>query len=117
MEHSEACTDWQYITREFEILEASGRGSYGTVVRGKHRVSGQIFAIKHIKNVFSSPYYCKTILREIEIMRKFTQMENNFFTTKLYDIVLPISQESDLSTLSSIFLIMDYVPLDLEKLF
>ena len=57
------------------------------------------------------------ILREVEIMRKLSEMPNNFFTTKLFDIVIPVTSESDLCTFNSIFLIMDYVYLDLEKLF
>jgi hypothetical protein len=44
-------------------------------------------------------------------------MQNNFFTTKLLDIIVPVSEERDLEDFDSIFLIMDYVPLDLHKLF
>jgi serine/threonine protein kinase len=44
-------------------------------------------------------------------------MPNNFFTTKLLDVIVPVSEQSHLDHFDSIFLIMDFVPLDLHKLF
>jgi hypothetical protein len=44
-------------------------------------------------------------------------MKNNFFSVKLYEILFPISDEKELETFDSLFLIMEYVPLDLQKLF
>lgn len=44
-------------------------------------------------------------------------MKNNFFTTKLLDVIVPVSEEKHLATFDSLFMIMDYVPLDLHKLF
>ena len=47
-------------------------------------------------------------------MTELTLMPNNFFTVKLYDILVPIDPET--AYFDSIFLIMDLVPLSLENL-
>ena len=41
-------------------------------------------------------------------------MKNNYFTTKLLDIIVPVSEEKHLEEFNSVFLIMDYVPFDLH---
>ena len=44
-------------------------------------------------------------------------MKNNYFTTRLLDILVPVKEEKDIDQFNSIFLIMDYVDMDLHKLF
>ena len=88
-------------------------GSYGEVVQAKHRATGQIVAIKLIEDLFKNSYDSKKIVREIQILRQFTQMANNQFTTKIYDIIAP----SDPSDLSYIFIVMEYMQTDLKKIF
>jgi serine/threonine protein kinase len=52
------------------------------------------------------------IVRELTILRKLSQMENNVFTTKLTDVILA----GDPNNFLSMFLVMDYVEQDLAHL-
>ena len=56
--------------------------------------------------------HAKMVVRELTILRKLSQIENNIYTTKLQDVIL--AGEPD--TFESIFLVMDYVEQDLAKL-
>lgn len=38
--------DWELIQQDFKLLEICGEGSFGRVVRGKHRVTKKEVAIK-----------------------------------------------------------------------
>lgn len=62
---------------EYEFIKLIGMGSYGEVVQAKHRATGQIVAIKLIEDLFKNSYDSKKIVREIQILRQFTQMANN----------------------------------------
>ena len=44
-------------------------------------------------------------------------MKNNYFTTKLLDILVPVTEEKHLEEFNSIFLIMDYAEMDMHRLF
>jgi len=46
-----------------------GKGSFGTVVKAQHRVSGLVVAIKHISNIFANIETAKQVFREITILR------------------------------------------------
>jgi serine/threonine protein kinase len=56
-------------------------------------------------------YEFKKVLREVQILRMLSEMENNVFTTKLIDIIIPSEKDSD-----TIFLVMDYMPFSLRNL-
>lgn len=86
-------------------------------MKARAKDSGEIFAIKLIKNVFHDNYHAKKVLREVVIMRQLSKMARNVFTTKLHDVILPCSKEEDLETFDDIFLVMDYVEHDLKRIF
>lgn len=44
-----------------------------------------------LPNAFKSEYNARKTLREIMLLRKLTEMEDNIFTTKVLDIVVPTS--------------------------
>jgi mitogen-activated protein kinase 1/3 len=98
---------------EYEFIKLIGMGSYGEVVQAKHRATGQIVAIKLIEDLFKNSYDSKKIVREIQILRQFTQMANNQFTTKIFDVITP----SNPNDLSHIFIVMEYMQTDLKKIF
>lgn len=56
---------WQFVNKEYEVEKILGKGSFGFVVKAKHRKTGAVRAIKHIKNVFSTLYEARKLVREI----------------------------------------------------
>jgi hypothetical protein len=42
-----------------------------------------------INDFSQSPYRCRMLLRELIILRKFSEMKENIFTTKILDVILP----------------------------
>jgi serine/threonine protein kinase len=78
------------------------------VIKAKNRESGMYVAIKQIKNAYKESYTFLKILREVQILKEFSKMKSNIFTTKLLDMFV----EGD-----SIFLVMEYKSNDLKKLF
>ena len=73
-----------------------GKGSFGEVVKVKSRTDGKIYAIKRVKKVFSSMYQAKSVLREITLLRKLSHNEENIFTIKLFDAVVPCTTDDEL---------------------
>jgi mitogen-activated protein kinase 1/3 len=95
-------------------MKLIGVGSYGEVVQAKHKASGQIVAIKLIKNILRTEYETKKIVREIQILRHFSQMKNNHFTTKILDIISPNSTSLQIN---HIFIVLEFMPTDLKRIF
>jgi mitogen-activated protein kinase 1/3 len=95
-------------------MKLIGVGSYGEVVQAKHKASGQIVAIKLIKNILRTEYETKKIVREIQILRHLSQMKNNHFTTKILDIISPNSTSLQIN---HIFIVLEYMPTDLKRIF
>jgi serine/threonine protein kinase len=89
------------IKQNYKLLEELGKGSFGTVVKAKDRKTGQKVAIKLMKDVSKSSYSLRKLLREIIILRKLSEIENNIFTTKLLDIIIPNSSYNDLKKKNS----------------
>ena len=89
------------IKQNYKLLEELGKGSFGTVVKAKDRKTGQKVAIKLMKDVSKSSYSLRKLLREIIILRKLSEIENNIFTTKLLDIIIPNSSNNDLKKKNS----------------
>jgi len=59
------------------------------------------------------------VFREITLLRQLSQMKNNVFTTKLYDIIVPADTQEEFDQLAqgSLFLVIDYVDHDLKYVF
>ena len=111
-----------------------GQGSFGYVVKAKHRTTVKVYAIKMIKDIFHNSYEAKKIAREMQIMRHLSKEKYNIFTVKLRDVIIPPleidecekeeradSDEKKPSMLSygellfnKIFLVMDYFESDLQ---
>lgn len=107
---------WNYVYSSYEPIRDIGFGTFGQVVLARFKETGEIFAIKLIRNVFSSKYHCKKVLREIGILRRLSQLSANVYTSKLYDIIIPASQQSELETFNDVFLVMEYVEFDLKSI-
>ena len=82
---------WSDLSDTYNIKCMLGTGTFGTVVKAQNRHTGQMVAIKCIENSLNDVYQVKKVLREIIILRKFNDMKNSIFVTKLIDIILPKS--------------------------
>jgi hypothetical protein len=59
------------------------------VVQAIHKKTQTKVAIKRINNIDRDIIMTRSVLREIIIMRKFLEIKDNIFTTKVYDIIFP----------------------------
>ena len=107
-------SSWKEIKTDFKLTTLLGKGSFGIVIKGKHRQSRNEVAIKRIDCNFKDMEKIKYVLREITILRQLTQMEFCNFTPKLFDIVIPSRFEEKVSETPYIFLIMEYIPNNLS---
>ena len=89
------------IESKYEIIEFIGRGSYGSVSKGKCKLSGKIVAIKIMENQTDSEYDSIKLVREIQLMRHLNKIckkidnKANTFIPELIDIIcleLPANQ-------------------------
>ena len=81
------------VENSYSILNKMGKGSFGTVVSAYCHQTKQTVAIKHINNFEKHEYTCLKVLREIQIMRRLTDMVKDTqlqqFSPQLYDIFSP----------------------------
>ena len=108
---------WNKVTEDYELLDILGKGTYGLVVKAKHRSKKRMVAIKLMENVMNDSYEAKRLFTEIYILRKMSQIKDNVFTCKIYDIILP-EKDSDSckgtyendKPLEYVFVVMEYLP-------
>lgn len=72
-------------------------------------------AIKYIEDAFDSIHSAKRVYREIAILRRLSAMENNIFTAKLLDVIIPEVEGREQPP--GIFLVMSHVNQDLAQIF
>ena len=65
---------WHLIAKSYTLDGVLGQGSYGTVMKGVCKVTGQQVAIKYINGFSKWDYDCVKVIREIQILRKLSQM-------------------------------------------
>ena len=82
--------EWRPILKKYTLDSYIGKGSFGQVIKAKNIATGQFVAIKQIKDIFRNYYECRKVLREITILKRFSDMKDNLFTPKLVDIVVPL---------------------------
>lgn len=76
-------THWQDLKVDYKLVQILGKGSFGTVVKAIHRKSNKVVAIKHIDGLSTSSYSTRKVLREVKILRKLSEIDENVFTIKL----------------------------------
>ena len=97
--------------KDFKLREVMGKGSYGTVIKATLRETKKSIAIKKIKCSFKDIDKMKYILREISILRQFSNMKNaHLFFPQLMDIVIPEESFDEIQNLSAIFILMEFEP-------
>jgi len=72
-------------------------------------------AIKYIANAFDDIHNVKSVYREIAILRQLSAMDDNIFTVKLLDVIIPEAKDDDDSL--GVFLVMSHVNQDLSQIF
>jgi serine/threonine protein kinase len=108
-------SQWKLIRDKYKLLDVLGEGTFGKVIKARVRETGKLVAIKFIEADFTAINPIRNIIRELQILRQFTQMKDNIFTTKLLDIKLA-SKSDKLGQATGIFIVMDYVPYDVRTL-
>lgn len=84
--------EWNFVTCDYKLMKYLGEGSFGQVIKAQNLHTGKIVAIKFINNIFRDVYHAKKVVREIEILRHMSCMaDTNQFTTKLVDLIVPVS--------------------------
>ena len=63
-----------------------------------------------LTGLFSNEYSSKQLITEIQILRKLSDIKENEFTTKIFDIILPeIDQNEEDPQIDYVFIVMQYV--------
>ena len=65
------------IQKKYDIIGYIGKGSYGCVSKAKCKSTGRLVALKIMKNSKLSEYEVIKLLREIQLMRKFTEIHES----------------------------------------
>ena len=92
-----------------------GQGTYGKVAKAVHIKSRKRVAIKLMTDLFDDEYNSKRLVSEIQILRKLSDIPNNQFTSKIFDIITPDFDPDSDELLPCLFIVMDYVETDLKK--
>ena len=109
-------SSWKAIKKDYKITEVLGEGSGGQIIKGRHRQSNKFVAIKKIDCSFEDPHYMKYVLRELSILRQLSEIEDNSFTNKLLDIVVPEDAYEDIMKLKCLFFVMEFIPYDMTSI-
>lgn len=89
------------------MKEVLGEGAYGIVSSAIHKPSGVTVAIKKIEP-FGKVLMCLRTIRELKLLRFFSDHEN---IIGLYDVQKP----RDFDTFNEVYLVQEYMPMDLYK--
>ena len=103
---------WNEVTTEYKIKQIIGEGSYGQVVKARHRETKQIVAIKKIDCDFGMASELQYLASEVTIMRQLTEMDDNIFTPKLLDVIIPKKNAENIILTKEVFLVMEILNVD-----
>ena len=76
------------------------------MVKAKNRETGEVVAIKMIKNISKSTYISKKSYREVAIMRQLSELSNGQHVVQVKDVKLIDN---------NVFIIMEYLPYNLDE--
>ena len=101
---------WAKVCEKYKLCKFLGEGGNGSVYKAVHKKNGKEYAIKCIPEPLANYKHSKTVLREIQIMRHLSQINNGRHTVQLHDII-------HTKDFSHVFLVMDYMKCDLARVF
>ncbi|KAF6752971.1 kinase-like domain-containing protein [Ephemerocybe angulata] len=82
-----------HVEKRWKLVREMGSGAYGVVISAADEISGETVAIKMVTRVFDKVQLAKRALREITLLRHFSNHEN---ITGLIDLYLMEPMEADL---------------------
>ena len=100
-----------YLPIRYKPGDLIGSGSYGAVINAFDNKTNKNIAIKKLKSI-TDGVDLKRVLREVMIM-KYIQHEN---IISLYDVIFHINQNKQLKKIGDIYLIMEKMDSDLQKI-
>ena len=106
---------WQVVADRYLINKTLGSGTFGVVVSATHIETRTKVAIKLMKSTFVDGYDAKKRVSEIQILRKLSEVKDNCFTTKIFDIIVPDIDMDSSDPLDYIFIVMDIEDTDLAE--
>jgi cyclin-dependent kinase-like len=71
---------------DYESLCSIGEGTYGTVLKCRHKSSGMVVAVKRFKDSDKDELIRKTALREIKMLKVRECVFNTHFTSHIHKI-------------------------------
>ena len=86
------------IEEKYQFIELVGKGSYGSVSKGKCKATGRTVALKIIEGSKNTEYDTIKLVREIQLMKRLNKVAKMYksdkchFVTELIDIIYPESQ-------------------------
>ncbi|KAG1773190.1 CMGC MAPK protein kinase [Suillus occidentalis] len=95
---------------DYEILHCLGEGAYGTVVAASHKPTGRQVAIKKILP-FDHTLFCLRTLRELKLLRFFSETCVNENIISILDITRPPSLEE----FKEVYFIQEFMQTDLHR--
>jgi mitogen-activated protein kinase 1/3 len=98
------------IGDDYQLLHAIGEGAYGTVAAALHKPSGRQVAIKKILP-FDHTLFCLRTLRELKLLKFFSETCVNENIISILDIIKPPSLES----FKEIYFIQELMQTDLHR--
>ncbi|KAE9410963.1 putative MAP kinase [Gymnopus androsaceus JB14] len=98
------------IGDDYLITHMLGEGAYGSVVGALHKPSGRKCAIKRIMP-FDHPLFCLRTLRELKLLKYFTESCNNENIVTILDIIKPPTLDS----FTEIYFIQELMQTDLHR--
>ena len=101
---------WKALKEEYKLCKVLGQGTYGQVVKAIHRSTKQVCAIKCMSIDKNNDKAIRNIIRETQLLNELTLMENNNYTTKLYDVIM-----SKTADLQHVFIVMEFSESDISR--
>ncbi|KAF9068096.1 putative MAP kinase [Rhodocollybia butyracea] len=98
------------IGEDYQLLHALGEGAYGAVVAAIHKPTGRHVAIKKILP-FDHVLFCLRTLRELKLLKYFTESCTNENIITILDIIKPPS----LDEFTEIYFIQELMQTDLHR--
>jgi len=93
MQDAKLKLEFPLVASKYQINSLTERYNNVSIYSAMCRETNAIVTIKHISKCFINPKECRSFIREIQILRHFSEIKNNSLLPKLIDIILPIRDD------------------------